>query len=68
MVTDRDIVVRAVAEERPAGNTSVREVMSDGICYCFEDDEVEQAVQVMASHQVRSPTLADRKKKRRRPH
>jgi hypothetical protein len=29
MVTDRDIVMRAVAEERSAGNTTVREVMSE---------------------------------------
>jgi CBS domain-containing protein len=28
MVTDRDIVVRAVAENRSAGNSAVREVMS----------------------------------------
>jgi predicted transcriptional regulator len=30
-VTDRDIVVRAVADERSPGNTSVREVMSERI-------------------------------------
>jgi CBS domain-containing protein len=63
MVTDRDIVVRAVAEERSAGNTTVREVMSDGICYCFEDDEVEQAAQVMASHQVRRLPVLNRNKR-----
>jgi CBS domain-containing protein len=53
MVTDRDITVRAVAEDRAAGNTTVREVMSQGICYCFEDDDVDQAAKVMAEHQVR---------------
>jgi len=37
MVTDRDIVVRAVADDR-SGDTSVRDVMSEGICYCFEED------------------------------
>ncbi len=31
MITDRDIVVRAVADERAAGNTTVREVMSEGM-------------------------------------
>jgi CBS domain-containing protein len=31
MVTDRDIVVRAVAEARSPGNTTVREVMSKGM-------------------------------------
>jgi CBS domain-containing protein len=53
MVTDRDIVTRAVAEDRSAGNTTVRDVMSEGICYCFEDDDVNKAASVMAAHQVR---------------
>jgi CBS domain-containing protein len=53
MVTDRDIVMRAVAEDRSAGNTTVRQVMSEGICYCFNDDAVEQAASVMAQHQIR---------------
>jgi len=34
MVTDRDIVMRAVAEDRAPGNTSVREVMLDN---CSKD-------------------------------
>jgi CBS domain-containing protein len=63
MVTDRDIVVRAVAEERSAGNTTAREVMSEHIWYCFEDDEVEQAAKVMAEHQVRRLPVLNRDKR-----
>lgn len=63
MVTDRDIVMRAVAEERSPGNTTVREVMSEGVCYCFEDDNVEQAAQVMALHQVRRLPVVNRDKR-----
>src|SRR5205085_5447370 len=63
MVTDRDIVVRAVAEERSAGNTTVREVMSEGICYCFQDDDVRDAAQVMAKHQVRRLPVLNRDKR-----
>ena len=63
MVTDRDIVVRAVAEDRSAGNTTVREVMSDGICYCFEDDDVTEAAGVMAKHQVRRLPVLNRDKR-----
>ena len=36
VVTDRDIAMRAVAEDRSPGTTSVREVMSDRVYYCFE--------------------------------
>jgi CBS domain-containing protein len=39
-VTDRDIVVRAVAENRSAGNTAVREVSVPKIRVCNNDDEV----------------------------
>jgi len=63
MVTDRDIVVRAVAEERSAGNTTVRQVMSLGICYCFENDDAEGAAQVMAKHQVRRLPVLNRDKR-----
>ncbi|WP_213288957.1 CBS domain-containing protein [Bradyrhizobium sp. sGM-13] len=63
MVTDRDVVVRAVAEERSASNTTVREVMSDGICYCFEDEDVDQAARVMAEHQVRRLPVLNRDKR-----
>lgn len=62
MVTDRDIVVRAVAEERSPGDTSVREVMSQGLCYCFEDDDVDEAAVVMAKHQVRRLPVINREK------
>ena len=62
MVTDRDIVVRAVAEERSPGDTSVREVMSEGVCYCFEDDDIGQAAGVMAEHQVRRLPVINREK------
>jgi CBS domain-containing protein len=53
MITDRDITMRAVAEERSPGNTSVRDVMSEKIFYCFEDDDLEKAAKIMAEHQVR---------------
>ena len=63
MVTDRDIVVRAVAEERLPGNTSVREVMSENICYCFEDDNLEDAARIMAEHQVKRLPVLNRNKR-----
>jgi CBS domain-containing protein len=63
MVTDRDIVVRAVAQERSAGNTTVRQVMSQGICYCFENDDAEGAAQIMAKHQVRRLPVLNRDKR-----
>jgi CBS domain-containing protein len=63
MVTDRDIVMRAVADERGPGTTAVRDVMSEGVCYCFEDDNLERAAQVMAEHQVRRLPVLNRDKR-----
>jgi CBS domain-containing protein len=63
IVTDRDIVVRAIAEDRSPDDTTVREVMSEGICYCFEDDDVAQAGRVMARHQVRRLPVIDHSKR-----
>jgi CBS domain-containing protein len=53
MITDRDIVIRCVAEDRQPSQCLVREAMSKKVCYCFEDDELEAAAHIMADHQVR---------------
>jgi CBS domain-containing protein len=63
IVTDRDIVVRGVAENRLDGGTAVRDVMSDHVYYCFEDDELEQAAKIMAEHQVRRLPVLNRTKR-----
>jgi CBS domain-containing protein len=60
IVTDRDIAVRGVAENRLGGNTAVRDVMSEHVYYCFDDDDLEQAAKIMAEHQVRRlPVLTE---------
>jgi CBS domain-containing protein len=63
MITDRDIAMRAVAEDRAAGTTAVREVMSEGVAYCYEDDNVEEAARIMARHQVRRLPVINRDKR-----
>ena len=60
MVTDRDIVARAVAENSLPSNTAVSAVMSQGIYYCFEDDSLEEAARIMAEHQVRRLPVLNR--------
>ncbi len=63
MVTDRDITVRAVAEGRDPSSTTVRDVMSEKIYYCFEDDDVEDAAKCMADNQVRRLPILNRDKR-----
>ncbi len=61
MVTDRDIVVRAVAQERM--NAPLREIMSEGMLYCQEDDSVESALESMSRQQVRRLPVVDKDKR-----
>jgi CBS domain-containing protein len=62
LVTDRDITVRAVAEGRNPSEVQVAEVMSGDIAYCFEDETVEQAANLMESKQIRRLPVLDRNK------
>ncbi len=62
-VTDRDITVRAVAAGLDPNTTKVREVMSEGIQYCFEDQSAEEAAQVMQKHQIRRLPVLNRDKR-----
>jgi CBS domain-containing protein len=51
-ISDRDIAIRAVAEGKDS-NAKVREVMSEGITWAYEDDSVEDAARIMSVHQIR---------------
>ena len=60
MVTDRDIVVKALATGRSPEQTTVREVMTTDLVTCREDEEVASAVSRMAERQVRRIPVVDR--------
>ncbi|MGH7899948.1 MAG: CBS domain-containing protein, partial [Candidatus Binatia bacterium] len=53
MVTDRDIAIRSVAEEKDPTRCAVRDVMSPGIFYCFDDQDVSEAAKIMKEKKVR---------------
>jgi CBS domain-containing protein len=60
MVTDRDIVVKALASGRSPEQTTVRDVMTTNLVTCREDEEVTSAVSRMAERQVRRIPVVDR--------
>ena len=61
-ISDRDIAIRAVADDKgPA--TTVRDVMTTGICWAYEDESVERAAQIMSERQVRRLPIVDRDKR-----
>jgi CBS domain-containing protein len=59
VVTDRDIVVRALAEDRDPAKTRVEEIMSREALTCEEDTDLEEAVRAMEDHQVRRLLVTD---------
>jgi len=63
MVTDRDIVTRSLAEGRTPSEARVKDVMTHPIHYCFDDQEVSEAVQTMENQQIRRLVVLDRNRK-----
>ena len=63
MLTDRDITVRAVAEGKDPRATRVRDAMTEGISYCFEEDDVADAARLMKEKQIRRLLVLDRNKR-----
>ena len=60
LVTDRDIVIRGLAEDRDPSSTAVRDIMTSELVCCSEDDTVEQAVRIMEDNQVRRLVVCNR--------
>lgn len=47
MITDRDITVRGVAQGKNPTTTRVNEVMTPEVFYCFADDDIHEAAELM---------------------
>ncbi|HEU4621885.1 MAG TPA: CBS domain-containing protein [Burkholderiaceae bacterium] len=60
MVTDRDIVVRAVAQGRSISETPLADVMSANVRSCFEDQSVDEVLSLMRDAQIRRVPVVDR--------
>lgn len=59
VLTDRDIAIRGVAVGKPV-DTSILEVMSRPIAYCFEDDDVDDVREHMGNMQIRRMPVLSR--------
>jgi len=59
LVTDRDIVVRGLAEGLDPKSSPVKDVISSSIVYCYDDDDVKDAARLMEEHQIRRLIVVD---------
>src|SRR3954462_3156547 len=62
MITDRDIAIRGIAKGK-GPKAKVRDVMTEDVKYCFDDQEVEEVTRKMADIQVRRLPVLDRDKR-----
>jgi len=59
VVTDRDIVVRAVAEDMDPASTRLADVITHDLIAVSPDDDQETAVELMRTHAVRRLPVLD---------
>jgi CBS domain-containing protein len=62
MITDRDIAIRGVARGK-GPEAKVRDVMTEEVKYCFDDQDVNEIAQNMADIQVRRLPVVNRSKR-----
>ena len=53
MLTDRDIALRVVAEGRDPSTVRVSDVMTPDVVFCYEDQDIEDAVDIMEQRKIR---------------
>jgi CBS domain-containing protein len=63
MVTDRDITCRATADGRDPAKTKICDVITKDIAYCYDDQDVTDAAQVMERNHIRRLAVLDRDKR-----
>ncbi len=63
MVTDRDIVCRAIAAHKDISKLKARDVMTKGITFCRNENNLEEALQLMEQKKIRRLPVIDENKR-----
>jgi CBS domain-containing protein len=63
MVTDRDVAVRAVANGSDVSSLTAKDIMTKGIAWCRDGDDVSHAANIMQSKQIRRLPVIDKNKR-----
>lgn len=59
IITDRDIVVRALAEEKNPSMTRVEACMTKSLVSVMPEDDLQDSIQLMEKHQIRRILVVD---------
>jgi CBS domain-containing protein len=52
IVTDRDLIVRAIAQHLDPEDTPVSKVMTSDVTFCYDDEEIEDAEKKLEEKQI----------------
>lgn len=63
VVTDRDVILRSIANDKNAITTPISEIMTCKVCCCDEDCDVAEAERLMGEYQIRRLPVIDRANK-----
>jgi CBS domain-containing protein len=64
VITDRDLVLRGIAQGIDSKAMLGRELMTSPVIYCFEDQDVKEAAKLMEEDQIRRLVVLSRSDKR----
>jgi len=53
IITDRDLTIKVIAEARDPNTTRLKDVMSDDVVSCNENDDVDKVLKLMEENQLR---------------
>ncbi len=59
VITDRDIVVRAISKEMSPATTRVEEIMTDRVIIVHPDTDIEESIRIMSQNQIRRVPVVD---------
>lgn len=63
IVTDRDITCRAVAKDADLSKLTAGDVMTEGVVYCRDTEELDDAIRIMEDKKIRRmPAIDDEKR------
>jgi CBS domain-containing protein len=62
-ITDRDIIIRGIAKHKNPDKTLVKDLMTSDVHYCFEEDDIQKAAELMKKEQVRRLIVLNKDKR-----
>ena len=61
-VTDRDILLRAIACDKDVNTTKVSDIMTTNVCCCDINNDINHAMQLMSENQIRRLPVTENNK------